>query len=57
MSGRWRTPREWVRTRKLIRHNQTEGPGTCGACGRYLKGYNHMHYTLRWLSGFRRSNA
>jgi hypothetical protein len=52
--SRWRTPRDWYRTRLAMQRSQAQEPWTCGACGRYLYGYiRHWHYTLRWISGWK----
>jgi hypothetical protein len=54
MSRRWRTPSDWVDTRRAMRRTQLEEPGTCGACGHYLLScIRHAHYVFRWVSGFR----
>lgn len=54
MSRRWRTPADWICTRRQMRPAQLKEPGTCAACGSYLLGgIRHWHYTLRWISGFR----
>lgn len=53
MGRRWLRPAEWVATRRQMRPAQRAEPWTCAACGTYLMGVNHWHYTFRWLSGFR----
>lgn len=52
--SRWRTLRDWIETRRVMKPNQLREPGTCGACGTYLIGeIRHWHYTVRWISGWK----